>query len=100
MAKGISQIFTFLFLVAFIGFIFYLRKADAAMGKGGIGDVEQFEAYSSFAGICFWSAAASWLLSLVFVHFSPQPYRGRAMVAWAVIAPIVFLVGYFGSLAL
>ena len=91
-AKELSQISAGLFVIAFVAFIFFAHEADGVMDKSGAGDYEQFEHFSRIAGASFWIQIFFWVLSVIFMQLSPQPYRGKSLFAVGFLAPVIFIL--------
>jgi len=77
--------------VASVGVMAFLAcgaASDRAMDKSGIGDPIKFGQLSGYAGASFYVALAGWFVCIVCAHFTPQPYRGRALFWFGLVLPL------------
>jgi hypothetical protein len=93
-AKSLSHIFIAATVGAFLAFTWLGHHADSAMDKTGRGNLSEFERYSTFAGFSFWAMVFFWMLAIVYIQYSPQTYRSRALLFVGLLVPVTLIVVY------
>jgi hypothetical protein len=77
------------------GFILAIYKADNAMDKSGIGNLQSWQHWNSIASGMFWCGLATWTICILIGVMSKQLNSLTAQLAIGV-PPLIFLVSYIG----
>lgn len=93
----IISLFVQLLLVA--GFLGLAWQADQAMDKSGIGDVEAWDRFNTFAGIAFYGAAFVWLATIILSLCGRVFGTTKAQLAVG-LPPLALLLGWLLSWAI
>ena len=66
-------------------YFYFVRVADTAMGKSGVGDLVTWQLYQTRAGFAFWAAVILWCGLLVWAVRSKNAERSQllAVCGWA-----------------
>jgi hypothetical protein len=80
--------------IALIGAFFYcLWQADQAMDKAGIGNLELWRQYSSYAGIAFYLAVSLWVVTIITAVSSKRFTEKSSQIAIG-FPPIIMVSGW------
>lgn len=74
-------------------FLHYAHQADLAMGKDGIGDVENFTILNKYAGLSFYSAMVLWVSSVV-VSLVKKQFKSKEAQFAIGVAPVAIIAGW------
>jgi hypothetical protein len=68
-------------------------QADHAMDKTGIGNLESWQQYNSYAGIAFYLAVTLWVVSIIFTVFGKCFKETPSQIAIG-IPPLIMIAGF------
>lgn len=68
-------------------------QADQAMDKTGIGNLELWQQYNSYAGIAFYLAVTLWVVSIIFAVFGKCFKETPSQIAIG-FPPLIMVVGW------
>jgi hypothetical protein len=81
--------------IALIGVFFYCSwQADQAMDKAGIGNLELWRQYCSYAGIAFYLAISLWVITIITVVTGKRFTEKSSQVAIG-FPPVIMVSGWF-----
>lgn len=75
-------------------YLLFVCKADEAMDKTGIGDLQAFNEYNQYAGIAFYTAVGIWL-SVVTIALIKRKNDSKQTVLFVALPPILLVTGWF-----
>ena len=87
-------------VVAMVLFLKFVRAADAAMDKTGIGDLDVWNKYNARASDALWGLAGAWIAGLGFALAVSNPWRRQLLVLFGIVVPLVVIVLYVANLTL
>lgn len=91
--KNSLTILTSAQLALIAAFIWYVRQADKAMDKAGLGNLELSQQYNSYAGKAISIAVALWMVTILLAVFSKCFKESYSQIVIA-LPPLVLIVSW------
>jgi len=92
--KSIMTTISLAQIALIIVFLYCAWHADQAMDKAGVGNLELWRQYNSFAGIAFYLALSMWVVSIVLAVSGKCFKEPHSQIAIG-LPPFLMVLGWF-----